>query len=140
MHLVGHSYGGGVALDVALARPDRIASLALYEPSAFHLLRQMGEPGAEAFAEITQVARCTCRGIVTGDYRGAASAFRRLLEWSRRLGYDAAGGAERADPLVAQGPSRLPALIENPTPADAYRSLAAPVLILRGEHAPLRPA
>ena len=42
LHLVGHSYGGGVALHVALARPERIASLALYEPSAFHLLRQMG--------------------------------------------------------------------------------------------------
>ena len=45
VHLVGHSYGGGVALHVALARPDRIASMALYEPSAFHLLRQMGEAG-----------------------------------------------------------------------------------------------
>ena len=41
IHLVGHSYGGGVALNVALARPERIASMALYEPSAFHLLRQM---------------------------------------------------------------------------------------------------
>ena len=44
VHLVGHSYGGGVALHVALARPDRIASMALYEPP-FHLLRQLGEPG-----------------------------------------------------------------------------------------------
>ena len=31
VHLVGHSYGGGVALHAALARPGRIASLALYE-------------------------------------------------------------------------------------------------------------
>src|SRR5215470_1915656 len=37
VHLVGHSYGGGVALHVALARPSQIASLVLYEPSAFHL-------------------------------------------------------------------------------------------------------
>ena len=57
VHLVGHSYGGGVALNVALARPDRIASMALYEPSAFHLLRQMGERGAEPYAEIAGVAR-----------------------------------------------------------------------------------
>jgi hypothetical protein len=28
---------------VALAQPGRIASMALYEPSAFHLLRQMSE-------------------------------------------------------------------------------------------------
>src|SRR5829696_9229991 len=41
IHLVGHSYGGGVALHVATLRSSRIASLALYEPSAFHLLPDM---------------------------------------------------------------------------------------------------
>ena len=75
VHLVGHSYGGGVALNIALARPDRIASMALYEPSAFHLLRQMGEAGVAAFAEIAGVARFMCQGVVTGDYRGAVAAF-----------------------------------------------------------------
>jgi len=35
LHLVGHSYGGAVALNAALARPGRIAGMALYEPSAF---------------------------------------------------------------------------------------------------------
>jgi pimeloyl-ACP methyl ester carboxylesterase len=71
VHLVGHSYGGGVALAVALARPERIASMALYEPSAFHLPRQMGGRGAAAHAEIADVARQIGEGIVTGDYRGA---------------------------------------------------------------------
>ena len=42
VHLVGHSYGGAVALRVAMARPSCIASLSLYEPSAFHLLRELG--------------------------------------------------------------------------------------------------
>jgi pimeloyl-ACP methyl ester carboxylesterase len=46
IHLVGHSYGGGVALHVALARPSQIASMVLYEPSAFHLLQQLGAAGA----------------------------------------------------------------------------------------------
>src|SRR5690348_5679220 len=57
VHLVGHSYGGGLALHVALARPHKVASMALYEPSAFHLLRQMGEMGREAFAEIAGVVQ-----------------------------------------------------------------------------------
>ena len=50
VHLVGHSYGGGVALHVALARPARIASLALYEPSAFHLLKVIGNRFGDVLA------------------------------------------------------------------------------------------
>ena len=51
VHLVGHSDGGGVALQPAFARRGRVASLTLYEPSAFHLLKTMGDRGAAAFAE-----------------------------------------------------------------------------------------
>jgi pimeloyl-ACP methyl ester carboxylesterase len=75
VHLVGHSNGGGVALHAALARPDRIASMALYEPTVFHLLQQMGAPGAFAYAEIAEVAGRVREGLVTGDYRGAVAAF-----------------------------------------------------------------
>jgi hypothetical protein len=35
----------------------------------------MNGPGVKAFAEITSIVRRTCEGILTGDYRGAASAF-----------------------------------------------------------------
>jgi len=137
VHLVGHSYGGGVALDVALARPDRIASMALYEPSAFHLLRQMGEPGAEAYAEITGVARRICRGVDTGDYRGAVAAF--VDYWNGAGAWDTMRPAAQTALIrwAPKGPLDFQALIDNPTPAEAYRSLAVPVLILRGEHAPV---
>ena len=37
-HLVGHSYGGLVALKLALNDASRIASLTLYEPTCFFLL------------------------------------------------------------------------------------------------------
>lgn len=40
VHLVGHSFGGGVALKIALMRPDLIKSLTLYEPVAFHVLKR----------------------------------------------------------------------------------------------------
>jgi pimeloyl-ACP methyl ester carboxylesterase len=137
VHLVGHSYGGGVALHVAVARPERIASLALYEPSAFHLLRQMSGNATEAFAEITSIARRTCEGVVTGNYRGAASAF--VNYWNGPGAWDA------LRPVVQQAlirwspkaPLDFCALIEEPTPASAYRTLDFPVLIMRGEHAPL---
>jgi len=137
VHLVGHSYGGGVALHVALARPERIASLALYEPSAFHLLRQMRGDGAEAFAEITSIARRTCEGVVTGNYRGAASAF--VNYWNGPGAWDALRPAVQQALIrwSPKAPLDFRALIEEPTAASAYRKLAVPTLILRGEHAPL---
>ena len=137
VHLVGHSYGGGVALNVALARPTRIASLALYEPSAFHLLRQMNGDGVEAFAEITSIARRTCEGIVTGDYRGAASAF--VNYWNGPGAWDALRPALQQALIrwSPKAPLDFRALIEEPTAASSYRDLDLPVLILRGEHAPL---
>ena len=38
LHLVGHSYGAAVALQIALTYPERVASLTLYEPAHFLLL------------------------------------------------------------------------------------------------------
>jgi pimeloyl-ACP methyl ester carboxylesterase len=136
IHLVGHSYGGGVALAAALARPDRIASLALYEPSAFHLLRQLGRPGVEGFAEIAGVARRVADGVVAGDYRGAVAGF--VDYWNGPGAWEALRPAVQ-DALVRWAPKApldFRALMEDQTPAAAYRKLSVPVLVLRGEHAP----
>jgi pimeloyl-ACP methyl ester carboxylesterase len=130
VHLVGHSYGGGVALHVALERSDRIASLTLYEPSAFHLLKQLGDQGATALAEIMGIAGKTGNGVASGDIRAAAAAF--VDYWS---GQDAA----LQDALIRwtpKAPLDFAALIEEPTPASGYMHLRFPVLIIRGEHAP----
>ena len=75
VHLVGHSYGGGVALRIAAQRSARIASLALYEPCAFHLLPDMGAEGAAALREIQEVARAVETGLLSGSYQAAAERF-----------------------------------------------------------------
>lgn len=136
VHLVGHSYGGGVALAVALAAPERIASLVLYEPSAFHLLRQMGPAGAEAFAEITAVARDICQGVITGDYCGAMERF---VDYWGAPGAFARMRPALQDRLIRWAPKApldFHALIDNPLAVDAYTTLDIPTLILCGEHAP----
>ena len=46
-HLVGHSYGGVVALLAAVQRPEAVYSLTVSEPPAFSLLR--GHPDVERF-------------------------------------------------------------------------------------------
>src|SRR6185503_3141479 len=47
-HLVGHSYGGAVALNVAHSRGAMLRSLTLIEPVAFHLLRDGNEAASAA--------------------------------------------------------------------------------------------
>jgi pimeloyl-ACP methyl ester carboxylesterase len=137
VHLVGHSYGGGVALHVALRRPNRIASLSLYEPTAFHLLRQMGEAGARAYAEIGGVATRISHCIATGDYRAGIADF--VDYWNSHGAFKAMRPAAQSALIrwAPKAPLDFQALIDNPTPANAYAALKFPVLILRGEHAPL---
>jgi pimeloyl-ACP methyl ester carboxylesterase len=136
VHLIGHSYGGSLALHVALARPDRIASLALYEPTAFHLLPQMGQSGAAAYAEIAGVARHVCQGVVTGDYYGAMRAF--VDYWNGPGAFDAMHAHVRNGLIrwASKCPLDFYALLEEPAARSAYRALKVPALILRGEQAP----
>ncbi len=46
-HLVGHSYGGVIALFIAARRPDLVRSLTVIEPPAFRVAR--GIPAADEF-------------------------------------------------------------------------------------------
>ncbi len=66
-HLVGHSYGGAMALKLALLAPHRIRSLTLIEPVLFHLLRQAGGRGARLERQILGV-RDRVRGAVAAGW------------------------------------------------------------------------
>lgn len=136
VHLVGHSYGGGVALRAALERPNRIASLTLYEPSAFHLLKAMGARGAVALAEIQAVAARIADGVVTGDYRGGVSSF--VDYWGGPGAWAALRPSVQAALIrwTPKAPLDFRALIDEAEPASAYADLRFPALIMRGENAP----
>lgn len=56
VHLVGHSYGGAIALHIAREHPDCVASLCLYEPTSFSLLRNSGSDDRKLFDEIESLA------------------------------------------------------------------------------------
>jgi pimeloyl-ACP methyl ester carboxylesterase len=136
VHLVGHSYGGAVALRAAIERPSRIASLTLYEPTAFHLLKGMGERGMPALAEIRALAARTAQGVITGNYRGAAVSF--IDYWSGPGAWAALRPAAQTAVTrwMPKAPLDFRALIDEPTGASRYSGLRVPTLILRGEQAP----
>jgi len=72
-HLVGHSYGGTVALRAARRFPRQVASLTLIEPVAFHLLRRADEP--DGWREIAALAERHLALVGEGKDAAAAEAF-----------------------------------------------------------------
>ena len=73
VHLVGHSYGGTVALSAASRFPRRVASLTLIEPVAFQLLR--GADELDGWREIAALAEHHLALVGQGLDAAAAEAF-----------------------------------------------------------------
>ncbi len=136
LHLVGHSYGGGVAIHAALARPEKVASLSLYEPSAFYLLRAAGDRALKELIEIEGVVNAVRSGIASGDYDAAMQSF--IDYWCGPGAWQAMKPSLR-DALLRWSPKALldfHALLEEPVVDDDFTRLRMPVLLMVGEHAP----
>ena len=73
LHVIGHSYGGALALRAALARGSRVTSLALVEPAAFLMLDASADRAA--FGEIEAVASRHLELVAAGDLDACAAHF-----------------------------------------------------------------
>lgn len=130
--LVGHSYGGAVALRVALDRPDLIRSLTLIEPVAFHLLRQDWAGRDWLLAEVQAIAAAVLRD------RNGAGMSRFVDYWNGSgtwagLPEDKRSGLAKLAATVADN---FVASIAEAIPLENYRRIQAPVLLLRGADSP----
>jgi len=126
LHLVGHSYGGALALRAARDLGSRLASLALIEPVAFDLL-----DGA-ARAEIEAVAGRHLELVADGELEACAAHF--MGYW---IGSDAwaAMPAEPRARIVATMPkiaAEFRLLFRHPEALRTYRRLRVPTLLVRG--------
>ena len=137
VHLVGHSYGGGVALRVAIERPNRVASLSLYEPTSFHALKAAGPDGWDALTEIRAVAREISQGIANGAYRAAARRF--VDYWNGSGAWNRLRPEVQADLVrwVPKAALDFRALIEERIPLEAYRRARIPMLLMHGDDSPM---
>jgi pimeloyl-ACP methyl ester carboxylesterase len=74
VHLVGHSYGGALALKLAALMPERVASVTVYEPVLFRLLLDY-QPRDRATTEVLVAAQSIRNWFELGHSARAAQRF-----------------------------------------------------------------
>src|SRR5262249_30605090 len=132
-HVIGHSYGGLIALRAALAAPETIRSLTVYDPVAFGALDPVA--GRDALAPLEEVdltwgpgpedRERWLRNFV--DFWSGAGAWASLRE-------DARAEFRRVAWAIREG---VRTLTEDRTPAATYAALGRPLRLVTGERSPL---
>lgn len=132
--LVGHSYGGGIALIGALAHRQRLRSVALYEPTLFALVERESPNDVDG---IRNAVAAAVAALGRGDAPAAARCF--IDFWMDEGAFDRM--PERVQAASAEAVRNIQgwkeALFGEPTPAEAFAALDVPVLLMVGSKSPL---
>jgi pimeloyl-ACP methyl ester carboxylesterase len=130
--LVGHSYGGAVALIAALVHRPKVRALALYEPTLFALVER-----AQDVDGIRNTVSSAVEALRRGDALGAARFF--IEFWIAPGAFDRM--PERNQVAIAEAGRNIQhwkdALFGEPTPLAAFAKLDVPVLLVTGARSPL---
>ena len=124
-HLVGHSYGGVIALLVAARRPEAVLSLAVSEPPAFALARE--DPDVARLVEQLDHVKHT-----VDEPRAFATAFLELVGSNATLPDTLPPEAEQS--IRATMAERSP--LEAEIPLDELAATLFPKLVISGAHHP----
>ena len=135
IHLVGHSYGGAVALRVAQRYRQRICSLVVYEPVAFALMLAAG-PQHAAAGEITEFIDSVRWNYRAGRYLDATRDF--IDYWSGPGTWDRFPGEQRVSLCQRIGTvlTNFEAVVSASDMASGFRGLSVPSLCLYGLESP----
>jgi pimeloyl-ACP methyl ester carboxylesterase len=128
--IIGHSFGGALALHLAMTQPFAIANLVLFEPVAFHLLKN--NPSSECAGLLAEVQALADHLLELGN-QDAARVF---IDYWQAPGYFATLPKRMQHTLALQvGKVTLDfqALIGEPLQLQDYQRLTLPTQLLTGE-------
>lgn len=134
VHLVGHSYGGTVALEAARVLGTRVRSLTLIEPVAFHLLRLTGRMAE--WQEITSIGQRLTSALRRRRENGAAGVYMRY--WSGRLRWWTMSprARKRVVATVRKVGAEFELISHLSNTVGDYRSIGIPTRLIAGERSP----
>ncbi|SEN27887.1 Pimeloyl-ACP methyl ester carboxylesterase [Stigmatella aurantiaca] len=135
VHLVGHSYGGLIALELARKHPAQIRSLAVYDPVAFGVLHSTQD--AEGLDDLS---RSSAHPVFNDAERGGSETWLEVFVdyWNGPGSWRAMAPAAR-EAFLRVGRKvyfEVSTLLADRTPLEAYAAITAPSLLLFGEHTP----
>jgi pimeloyl-ACP methyl ester carboxylesterase len=136
--LVGHSYGGAVALHVARHYRHLVRSLVLIEPVAFHLLASApaSTNAGAAREEVESLVACIRESLAV---RAHARGMARFVDYWNGAGAWAALRPEQQSALAARLPKvalDFDAAFAEPGDLGSLSAVRCPVLVLRGADSP----
>jgi pimeloyl-ACP methyl ester carboxylesterase len=135
-HLIGHSFGASVALKVAQANPENLASVVLIEPISFNLLPQVDTTDQHLYQQLNETAELINLAVKQGH---SWSMTKKLINGLNGQACWEKFSTDKKLSLVNnvdRVPQEIRAILNDQSDVGKLQQVSVPVLILCGTYSP----